>query len=233
MLHLAHRLADARRGGGIHTEAFHPSHQTRERRAELMCGLLGHADPDIALLAPFDVAEADVGDENEDGGDGKLAHREPAELTDQVRFAVMHIVHHERVIDRDADGMVLLVHLSDQAGEECILLGWRQSGRVDVLAVLLGVPRVREDHGEVDRADDLEREREVAGIRVVARDILQGARIERHDLPFAREELVGDALGEQQQGDDEDGCEGEEQDPEVSCLPIGSPFAGRLMRPRK
>ena len=47
-----------------------------------------------------------------------LAHREPAELADQIRFPVVDVVQHERVIDRDADRMVLSVHLRDEAGRK-------------------------------------------------------------------------------------------------------------------
>ena len=79
--------------------------------------------------------------------------------------------------------------------------------------------RVGEDDREIDGPDDfIEQESEVSGRSAFARYILDGLCVEIDDLPFALQELVGEALGIQQDADDQ--CGGTDQEEDFKICPL-------------
>ena len=79
-----------------------------------MGGFTRHPDPDVALLAPLDIAEADVPYKNKKCADNDLNIRKPPKPCNKQRLSVMYAAEDDRILVRDDDGAVQLVHVGDE-----------------------------------------------------------------------------------------------------------------------
>ncbi len=188
-----------------------------------MGGLLCHPHPDIALLAPLDIAESDVRHQDEDRAEGDLQVGEPPEVGHQLRLAVVHIAQHAGVVHGDADRLVLTVHLRDLLALIGQLLLRREKAIAQVFRIQRVVCRIGKDHREVHGADHLvEEEAQISRSRIFAGDILVRLCIQINDLSLACEQLVGDLVRIDQHTHHDRRCQDQQGDLEVG----GSAFHG-------
>ena len=84
VFHVEQRLRCFRIVDGLVFQKLYPAKHARYWCSKLMCCLTRHSHPDIALFASFNVAEADIADENKEYSDCKFDIGKPAELNDKI-----------------------------------------------------------------------------------------------------------------------------------------------------
>ena len=134
----------------MRAQQLHPAHQARQRRAELVRGLLRHAHPDHALLGRADAAEAREPEQQQQTRAGDRDERHPAQLLEHGRIAEVQVSHHgsiRRLAQRDRgvdaiERLALCLHALDARQD---LLGNGHTGGGAVARARRHVCRVDRD----------------------------------------------------------------------------------------
>ena len=186
---------------------FHPAHHARQWCPELVGGFARHSDPDIALLAPLDIAETDVSDKDEKCADGNLDIGKPPKPSNKQRLSVMHPAEDDRILVRNDDGVVHLIHAGNERADIRIALAFGKR-RIDVdipRSFYFDVVCIGLDNREIDSADKLVKNKVVFAPGVGAvREIFNGFCVERGDLAFFRLKPVDEIMRVDEDRDDDD-----------------------------